>query len=288
MITKPGYRPEFHEESSCGSVVLAALLEVCCQEADMLMDLHSPKGWNGYTNVGHIRNVVEAKNIKMRKFDHIFVDGLAESSFKHPVALFSQLEGPWEEKGWRSAYSYTHWSLLLGQQVIDFNHRYEEDKAPRWFASLEWKEDTMQRLVEGTKGCTGWHIRAAYEFTLLPPPFERISVHNGEPGLIGNPQFESEELFGLRPGEQIIKIGKPAKSGKETSAHRVTEFNFPVTYSGTIRFEGVKYMAFSFVSEDGENAHLLWKFSRRFKELYLVNNRSLSIFIHDAVFERVA
>lgn len=172
MITDCSFRPEIDEESSCGSVVLAAVLEICCQEANMLMDLYAKKGWNGYTNVSHIRDVLTRKGIRMHKitrFDDMkYVPDFIQ--FVKPTALFIQLEGLWEELGWRSAYNYTHWVLLMGASAIDYNNRLSsEQKAPFWLRIPRWENETMQYLVDGTEGCTGWHIRGAYEFLKVVP-----------------------------------------------------------------------------------------------------------------------
>lgn len=165
MISDCTFHPELDEESSCGSVVLATILEVCCQEANMLMDLYAKKGWNGYTNVSHIRDVVVRKGLRMNK---IPVKTLRDY-FNNPTALFIQLEGPWEEKGWRSAYGYTHWALGYKINVMDINNmHYFSRKVPFWLPTMYWRSPVMNDLIRGTENATGWHVRAAYEFLGVP------------------------------------------------------------------------------------------------------------------------
>ena len=172
LIKNCHHRPAlYNEESSCGSVVLAALLNIDCQEAEMLMDLYSKKGWNGYTNVGHIKNVVIRNGIRMYKLKRVNKEKDLQLLYANkPTAMFIQLEGPWESKGWRSAYSYTHWALLVGNQVMDINNVYYEHQInrPIWVARGKWKNEIMKFLVEHTDDCTGFHIRAAYEFLEIP------------------------------------------------------------------------------------------------------------------------
>ena len=171
MKMYPHYRPLVHKDSSCGSVVLATILRITTQEADMLMDLHAKKGWNGYTNVTHIRAVCEKNGIKMNKVNFKSQGpGIHIKHVNQPTALFIQMKGPWERKGWRTSYSYTHWALMLHSRVIDINNIYadQEDKRPDWLPVQIWIEDAMAHLTNSIDKCTGFQLRAMYEFIEVP------------------------------------------------------------------------------------------------------------------------
>ena len=165
MLTTPTYRPEVHKDSSCGSVVLAALLEMSTQEADMWMDLYAKKGWNGYTNVSHIRTVCEKRGIKMNLIKPHKPDFIPPSH--HPMAVFVQMKGPWERKGWRSAYSYTHWALCIQGMILDINsvlERGRHDPRPEWTNEETWRFTVLAHLADSIKDCNGFKVRAVYEF----------------------------------------------------------------------------------------------------------------------------
>ena len=170
MLKTPTYRPRVHKDSSCGSVVVAAVLEIDTQEADMWMDTYNPKGWNGYTNVSHMYQVMREFRIEMIRLQK---PKKAEWRFNytdHPTAIFVQMEGPWEKKGWRSAYNYTHWALMLQNKIMDINNwrRESEYGHPVWLDKEEWLELIMPRLCDEVNYCTGHHIRGAYQFQEFP------------------------------------------------------------------------------------------------------------------------
>jgi hypothetical protein len=135
------------------------------------MDLYAPKGWKGYTNVSHIRNVCEKNSIKMNKLRTIPKGlGIPLSHVTQPTALFIQMKGPWERKGWRSSYSYTHWALMHHSSVMDINNFYEgqEPGKPMWLPIDVWIEDAMSHLANSIEDCTGFKLRAMYEFIEVP------------------------------------------------------------------------------------------------------------------------
>jgi hypothetical protein len=139
------------------------------QEADMLMDLYCKKGWNGYTNVTHIRAVCERNGIKMNKVNFKSQGpGIHIKYVSQPTAMFVQMKGPWEKKGWRSSYSYTHWALMHYHHVIDINNRYSEGEDPYWFDTDSWINEALAHLANSIKDCTGFQLRAMYEFIEVP------------------------------------------------------------------------------------------------------------------------
>jgi len=171
MLTLPSYRPIVHKDSSCGSVVLAGVMKISTQEADMLMDLYCPKGWNGYTNVSHIRGVCEKNGIKMNRLKYSGKKpGIPITHVNQPTALFIQMKGPWERRGWRGAYSNTHWALMLHSRVLDINNVYanQEDPRPTWLPVSIWIEDVMSHLANTIDKCQGFQLRAVYEFIEVP------------------------------------------------------------------------------------------------------------------------
>lgn len=99
------FSPKVGERANCGPTVLAAILGSDTDEAIKLMDKLYRKGWNGYTNVGHIRAVLEHHGISMiktKEYKDLITIG------RKPIALFTQIEGPWMGKGWRAEYTHTH------------------------------------------------------------------------------------------------------------------------------------------------------------------------------------
>lgn len=90
--------------------------------------------------------------------------------------------------------------------------------------------------------------------------------------------------FGLKPGAQVVQIGILAKSGKQTSASRIQEFEKPVIYRGRVYDKDGPFIAFEY-EQDGEILFILYRFSTSAKEIYLINERTASIRIHKAVFK---
>ncbi|TGE07733.1 hypothetical protein [Hymenobacter fodinae] len=58
---------------------------------------------------------------------------------------------------------------------------------------------------------------------------------DGHPFLLGEPALEKRALFGLEVGSLVHSIGCLAKSGKQTSASRITRFQKPATYAGLFK-----------------------------------------------------
>ena len=129
-----------------------------------------------------------------------------------------------------------------------------------------------------------------------PGDYDAGLLNGRELILVGEVEFDEREMFGLKPGEKVIKIGVPAKSGKQTSCSRVCEFVNPMVYSGVVRYDDCEYMAFSNKTPLGEPWHHLWKWidygepdERGYEgELLLIDLKTLTPFIHKATFERAA
>lgn len=179
------YRPLYSERATCGPAVLAAVLGVSMGEAIDLMDEHyRPKGkkggWHGYTNVGHIRAGLEARELKLVKLD---MDDLGIPAYQHPeheelavvappldfgnpdpVLVFSEFLGPWTDKGWRSQYNRTHWSLIHAGYVLDINNGMDEGGCVVWISIVDWLSRVMTDLaLSYYEECTGWKFRAIYK-----------------------------------------------------------------------------------------------------------------------------
>jgi len=160
------YQPLIDDErANCGPTVLAALLGVSASAAIKDMHEYYNKGWNGYSNIGHIRAALEAHGIQMLKADYdevVFVD------HEKPTLAFINLEGPWTEKGWKSQYHHTHWALLHEKMVMDVNNlamlsgAEDEIKVP-WVDYASWDLTIMPGLVKNEEHCTGWGFRGFYE-----------------------------------------------------------------------------------------------------------------------------
>ena len=111
-------------------------------------------------------------------------------------------------------------------------------------------------------------------------------LENGKfPCLAGYPKFENREIFGLKVGDMIKKIGIPGKNGKETSSCRITEFLEPARYAGTIHTRNDDWMAFT-IQVEGKPFHLLWGFSEEIGEIYRMDMIEQTIRIHKAIFEK--
>lgn len=159
------FRPKMVEKANCGPTVLAAVLGVDAGKAIKLMDNNCKKGWNGYTNIGHIKNVLRSKGltlIKFKDFDNRrHLPTKEENKFNEPIIFFLQIEGHWSGKGWRSDYSHTHYCLLHHEMVMDVNN-YTGENSPEWFTINDWDQDVTPFFVDVINKGTGWYIRAAY------------------------------------------------------------------------------------------------------------------------------
>lgn len=163
------FSPKVGERANCGPTVLAAILGSDTDEAIELMNQVYQKGWNGYTNVGHIRAALKYHDISMNKTKEF--DGIKELTIttfpQAHVLLFLQIEGPWEEsKYWRAAYTRTHWCLAYAARILDVNNsRVFEPAMPprlRWLWANKWQDEIIPRVVALFEGATGWHVRSGY------------------------------------------------------------------------------------------------------------------------------
>lgn len=158
MIAGYPFSPNITESANCGPTVLATVLGVDTNKAIELMDEYYENGWHGYTNIGHIRAVLEHFNISMTK-----IKGLEEESkifvSNNPMLIFIQIEGDWMGKGWRSEYNHTHWLMQDKCKIMDVNNPLDSNK-PKWVNVPQWFKDVLP-IVLGNDG-TGWHIRSAY------------------------------------------------------------------------------------------------------------------------------
>ena len=163
------FSPKIVERANCGPTVLATLLGINTDEAMQAMDEIYKKGWNGYTNVGHIRAVLEHHGISMiktKEYEDLMTIG------KKPIALFIQVEGPWMGKGWRAEYTHTHWALVHNRKVMDVNNIHLDihdatvlasgGACPPWISRATWEEEVMPAVANSFEGATGWHVRAGY------------------------------------------------------------------------------------------------------------------------------
>lgn len=62
--------------------------------------------------------------------------------------------------------------------------------------------------------------------------------------IIGTPQLEWKNLFGLEPGTSVTEIGKTGRNGKQTSSHRVDTFTPYVVYGGVHHYDGKDWACF--------------------------------------------
>ena len=159
------FQPKVHEGTSCGPVVLATVLGINTKEAEKLMNETTPKGFNGGTNVGHLRKALESKGLIFHCANRYW-NGKTKIpnnvGMDLPVAIFIQIDGPWVQKGWRSAYNHTHWALVNKGMVMEINNKHHSDPHnPQWVHPEFW-ETVMDALVEYIDGATGWYIRGGY------------------------------------------------------------------------------------------------------------------------------
>lgn len=152
------YRPVLSERANCGPTVLATILECHSETAIHLMEKHNEGGWNGYTNVGHIRNALKARGGSFKKVTVLELDFMDRTRL---TACFLQITGPWMGKGWRNEYTHTHWALFQFGYCMDVNNPLVDGK-PIWIPISEWKRDTMPRVVASYEGGNGWSLRGAY------------------------------------------------------------------------------------------------------------------------------
>lgn len=157
------YRPLISEKANCGPTVTATILGISTADAIELMNTSYEKGWNGYTNVGHIRTTLKTRGIKMNKTKHW--DGtyhqLPEAPL-HPILMFLQVGGPWLGKGWWAEYTHTHWILVHKKMVMDANNPLLHE-CFSWIDSKYWDHEIMRRVVTSWKEGIGWYVRSAYE-----------------------------------------------------------------------------------------------------------------------------
>lgn len=162
------FSPKVVERANCGPTVLASLIGEDTDKAMELMDRLYKKSWNGYTNIGHIKAVLNHKRIAMNKTKEF--DGLSEITIttfpQAHVLLFLQIEGPWEDsKYWRAAYTRTHWVLGYAARILDVNNTRNsiDHKRPRWEWVDTWQDNIMPRIAQSFENSTGgWHVRSAY------------------------------------------------------------------------------------------------------------------------------
>lgn len=163
------FSPEVGERANCGPTVLAAILGSDTDEAIELMDHTYQKGWNGYTNIGHIKAALKYHDISMNKTKEF--DGIKELTIttfpQAHVLLFLQIEGPWEEsKYWRAAYNRTHWCLAYAARMLDVNNlglsKDPSCRVPAWIPVRRWQDIIIPRVVALFEGATGWHVRSGY------------------------------------------------------------------------------------------------------------------------------
>ena len=157
------YSPKITKPANCGPIVLAALLGTDTAEAMALMNVTYKTGWNGFTNIGHIKSALESKNIEMQKtniYDKLqIIPHLIE-----PTLIFIQIEGPWMGKGWRAEYTRTHWILIHNDNIMDVNNPKKLDKChPHWVMRTVWEGTIIPYVIGLYKDGTGWHIRASYQ-----------------------------------------------------------------------------------------------------------------------------
>lgn len=159
------YRPVVTEGANCGPTVLAAILECHTSRAMAFLEKYNEKGWGGYTNVNHIRNVLEARG---RTFDKVDVQELDLMERNRLTACFLQIKGPWMGKGWRSEYTHTHWALFQFGHCLDVNNPMIYGDQPTWISIRDWKRDTMPRIIASYEEGNGWGLRSAYSVERLP------------------------------------------------------------------------------------------------------------------------
>lgn len=63
---------------------------------------------------------------------------------------------------------------------------------------------------------------------------------NDSPAIWGKPDLLNKECYGLQPGTQVTKIGRPGKFGNETSDNKTASFAPPITYRGLIHANTIK------------------------------------------------
>jgi len=108
---------------------------------------------------------------------------------------------------------------------------------------------------------------------------------DGELLISGELNYSKAEIFdGLVFGDKVKTVGINAKSGKGTSAHRKITWDDFVTYEGVVEFEGIDYMAFSYQT-DNLKMNIMFKFTTAHGELFLVDEKTLSIGVYKAFFE---
>lgn len=119
--------------------------------------------------------------------------------------------------------------------------------------------------------------------------FSKVLVNKKFPVLIGNPVFNKEPMHGLIPGDKILSIGSRTgiRGGKKSSSCRVTNFEHPAEYCGTIFIDEYFYMAFrQFEQYNGKNVYLIYATDHNYPELILQDFKTSSILIHKAEFKK--
>lgn len=153
------YTPMVSERANCGPTVLAAVMGLSTEGAIDLMDKVIEKGWNGYTNINHIRAALKVAGILMVKTS-LYDEGMVMNPPTEPTLFFIQIKGAWTGKGWRSDYNHTHWALGDKRQFMDVNNPIYSGH-PTWVDHPTWRHSIIPDLVQGMDG-NGWHVRSAY------------------------------------------------------------------------------------------------------------------------------
>ncbi len=107
------------------------------------------------------------------------------------------------------------------------------------------------------------NVAAALEKT--NPPYEIYSNKGIGYVVTGTPKIDPVEKFGLQPGDKVIQIGVPAKSGKETLNSRIDYWDAPgITYVGISKAEFLANEGYALMFEtqtvNGEKVHIAYPF----------------------------
>lgn len=114
--------------------------------------------------------------------------------------------------------------------------------------------------------------------------------HRGAPYLKGYADFDEEDIFGLKTGDKIIKIG----SGNPTGSNSVFRTTNPIIYRGRLFVDGYEYMAFEIDAVDikgwnlfnqQKTVYFLLNFDNDY--LYCVNIDNNKAYRYNPVFEKV-
>lgn len=156
------YNPRVLEGANCGPTVLAGILECHTSRAMDLLRKHNEKGWHGYTNINHIRNVLKALGGTFIKVTIDDIYTMFAMKKLQMTALFLQIKGPWVGHGWWNEYTHTHWVLIQFGYCLDVNNPVIQGDKIMWIPIEDWKTETMPRVVGSYKDGNGWELRGAY------------------------------------------------------------------------------------------------------------------------------